>query len=271
MKRSAKSSSKPALYILLSAACIALGFAVNKAFGEDNLQHPANAPKISTAQAIMNDVVIDLLKKDIASLKKLKSYHCTFIKQEMFGNKLNHEETIDYYYKAPCLIYMKWTNKQEKGLTAVYDCKKDKDHFFAKDSGLAGSLGFMKFGLNSTFVKVFHPNHWQINQSDIIFISEMILGQMEDSIETGQFLLSSIKATHDSDAGADTLRFDAFLSDKPVNGILYKKASLWVDSNTLIPVKFMLYNFKDELYERYLLKNIELNVDVPMNFFSPVK
>ncbi|MCL5878468.1 MAG: DUF1571 domain-containing protein [Deltaproteobacteria bacterium] len=271
MKRGAMSCSKPVQYILLSAVCISFCFAVHKAFGEDILQHPANVPKISTAQAIMNDVVINLLKKDIASLKKLKSYHCTFIKQEMFDNKLNHEETIDYYYKAPCMIYMKWTNKQEKGLTAVYDCKKDKGHFFAKDSGLAGSLGFMKFRLNSTFVKVFHPNHWQINQSDIIFISEMILDQMEDSIETGQFLLSSIKVTHDSDAGADTLRFDAFLSDKPVNGILYKKASLWVDSNTLIPVKFMLYNFKDELYERYVLKNIELNVDIPQSLFAAVK
>ena len=66
-------------------------------------------------------------------------------------------------------------------------------------------------------------------------------------------------------------RFDAFLSDKPVNGILYKKASLWVDSNALIPVKFMLYNFKDELYERYVLKNIELNVDIPQSLFAAVK
>ena len=263
--------SKSVRRILTAAVCLSLCFSVYKAFGEDLLKPAANTSKISKAQAIMDNVVISLLKKDIAALHTLKSYHCTFVKQEMFDGKLNHEETIDYYFEAPCRIFMKWTNKQDKGLTALYDCKKDKEHFFAKDSGLAGSLGFLKFDLKSTFVKALHPNHWQINKSDIMFMSTMILSQMEDSIQSGQFKITSITAGYDDDAGADTLRFDAFLADKPADGILYKKASLWVDSNTLIPVKFMLYNFKDQLYERYILKNVELNVAVPQDLFARVK
>lgn len=231
----------------------------------------ASPGKISTAQSIMNSVVVGLLKKDIASFQKIKSYHCTFIKQEMFDNKLNHQETISYYYEAPCSIYMQWTDRRDKGLVAMYDCKKDKDHFTARDNGIAGSLGFMKFALDSSFVKVFHRNHWQINQSDIMFMSRMILEQMEDSIQTGQFRLQSIREVHDDEAGVDTLRFDAFLSDKPVDGILYSKASLWVDANTLIPVKFMLYNFNGELYERYILKDMQINVNVPRKLFAPLK
>ena len=263
--------SKSVRCILTAAVCLSLCFPVYEAFGEDQSQPVADATKISKAQAIMDNVVINLLKQDIGALHKIKSYHCTYVKQEMFDGKLNHEETIDYYFEAPCRIFMKWTNRQDKGLTAVYDCKKDEEHFFAKDSGLAGSLGFLKFNIKSTFVKALHPNHWQINQSDIMFMSEMILSQMEDSIKSGQFKITSITAGYDDDAGVDTLKFDAFLSDKPVDGILYKKASLWVDSNTLIPVKFMLYNFKDQLYERYLLKNVELNVDLPQDLFARVK
>ncbi len=258
-------------YMLLFMACISFYLPVRYALGGEEPESTVNTQKISTAQSIMNNVIIALLKKDIDALKQIKSYHCTFIKQEMFNGKLSHTETISYYYEAPCSIYMKWTNEQEKGLVAVYNCKKDKNHFKGKDSGIAGYLGFMKFKLKSNFVKAFHPNHWQINQSDIIFMTRMILEQMEDSIKAGQFRLNSIKAVHDDEAGVDALRFDAFLSDRPVDGILYSKASIWVDSDTLIPVKLLLYNFKGELYERYILKDMKLNVDIPRGIFVPVR
>ncbi len=258
--------------MLLVIACISFYLPVRYALGKDEPQEGmVNTRKISTAQAIMNNVLIELLKKDIDDLKKIKSYQCTFIKQEMFNGKLSHEETINYYYQAPCSIYMKWTNEREKGLVAVYDCQKDKDHFMGKDGGLTGYIGFMKFGLKNSFIKILHPNHWQINQSDLIFITEMIFDQMKDSIKSGQFKLDSIKTVHDNEAGVDTVQFNVFLSDKPVDGILYSKASIWVDSNTLIPVKFLLYNFEGELYGRYVLKDVKLNVNIPHDLFAPVR
>ncbi len=241
------------------------------ALGE-NVSHAKDAtPKISTAQSMMNGVILDLLKRDVEDLKKIKSYHCTFIKQEMFDGKLNHEETINYYFWTPCRIYMKWTNKQDKGLTAVYDCQKDKNHFYGKDSGIAGYFGFMKLTMNSPFIRVFHPNHWQIDQSDLFFIINMIFQQMQDSIKLGKFRLTSIREMYDHETDVDTLRFDAVLTDLPVNGVSYGKVSIWVDANTLIPVKFLLYNVKGELYERYILKDMELNVDPSPELFAPVK
>ncbi len=228
---------------------------------------PARTAEIDISDVKDAPAIIELLKDQLENLKNIKSYTYVLIKQERFRDGLHPEEIIKYEFKNPCRIYMKWIGNVDKGLTIIYNCEKSRKKFWAKEAGYLRSWGFIRLNLNSKFAKMYHPNHWLVNQSDIAFRSRMMLEQMEKAYKIGKLKIIPYGKVHDDETDTDTFRFDSIMPAGPGYGLKYYRTSIWIDARTLIPTKFYLYNFKNKLYERYVIKDLKLNADVPDKLF----
>ena len=63
---------------------------------------------------------VPLTEQSKASLANIKDYTAIFIKKELFGKKMSREEIIEFKFRKPNDVYMKWTGSANKGQEALF-------------------------------------------------------------------------------------------------------------------------------------------------------
>ncbi|MBI3316303.1 MAG: DUF1571 domain-containing protein, partial [Candidatus Omnitrophica bacterium] len=199
-----------------------------------------------------------LLDKALDSYESMRDYRAVFYKREKSGSGLGETEKIFLKFEKPFKVFMKWLNTDKKGLQVVYGRGENR-----------GRLAVHKPGLGVGLLPVIYldPGSPWIRKGSASY-------NIED-VGIGTFLFDFTKAVlrgfreeklHIVSHG--TVREGTFLGEKvEVTFVNTEKSAFYFayriitlfDSETGLPVKFELFDWKNELIGVYVYENLKLN------------
>jgi len=199
---------------------------------------------------------------------QIDDYTSTFLKMEVLDGKVYPEETIRVSFAKPDMIKLEWISEPNKGMWAVYNSEKDKEHFWARDVSWRSIIGVHKYALDSKFTNFFHPNRFIITDSDFKSLVDIIKHFCVLSKSLGTLEVEYRGRV--TAPGTDTEAFfiHAFLYPEPDPRFMAREADVYLDTQNCMPVNVTLYGWDDSVIGRYVERDIRFDVGLNQNDFA---
>ncbi|MBU1168877.1 MAG: DUF1571 domain-containing protein [Proteobacteria bacterium] len=94
---------------------------------------PLNASTDNSSESYDPRPLVEISKQ---ALNQISDYTATFIKQERFGKKMGKLETIEFKFRKPNDVYMKWIGDANKNQEALFRKGHNEDRVKAHKGGL---------------------------------------------------------------------------------------------------------------------------------------
>lgn len=107
---------------------------------------------------------MEIIKLVDAFYERVKDYSATFLKQERIDGRLLSLERIEYKFRKPNDIYMKWLNRPYKGQEAIYRQGNGTDKMTVHKGGL---LGVFTLNIDPKGARAMKNQHHPIYESGI--------------------------------------------------------------------------------------------------------
>lgn len=191
----------------------------------------------------------DPLDAALASYKKVISYRVT-----LRSRSESSSEIIRYFFKKPGFVRMEFV-EPHKGAVLVYNPEK-------KEARLR-PFGFMK-----PLVLTLKPDNPLITSSRGHRVDASDIGAL---LETAKLLQEKgrIKTVGRVEAAGKTAVLVAIEGEgnKVVSGTIHR-CLLWLDPETLLPVRTLTYDARGSLVEDVTMEDLEINIALPDSLFE---
>lgn len=195
---------------------------------------------------------------------KVEDYTAIFMRRETREGKLQDEEKIQFAFKKPFCISMKWLDGPGKGRDLFYVDGQNDGKILVNPGGLIGALvSYVRIDVDGPMAR----------KNSTRSIKQAGLGNTIASILQQTLLAKERKELQVVDHGERELegravRFvERILPQEPV--YQNHRLLLWIDKSTGLPVKIVLYNWDDVLTESYFYSNLKTNVGLTDDDFVP--
>jgi hypothetical protein len=198
--------------------------------------------------AVLATPVSDPVTAALENFQRLRSYRVT-----LQSNTKGPSEIIRYYYKKPGFVRMEFV-KPLRGTVLVYNPEKKKVRL--------RPFRFLKplvFTLEPDNRFLISSKGHRVDKSDIGFLLNMVSELQKHG--------TTEKPEPETIEGRGSIRIrvkgnNAFTVD------LINRYVLWLDRETLLPLKAIAYNLEGEMIEEVLMDDLEINIEFPDDFFD---
>jgi len=214
---------------------------------------------VCSATCFTKEPPTSLIEKALASFDGIKDYSCLYIKEEKAIDNMD-PQTIKLYFRKPFDVRMEWLNDKNKiDQIVVYREGYNHNKLRVKESGVLGWAGVLSIDPNGSLAggDSKHP------------ITEMgvgkILKRVLNEIAKGKMTVNDLG--NESIEGRDAHKIEV-VSDGPPGFHFAKRTILWLDTQTGFLVKHEHYDYKDQLFERHVYKDVKLNTGLGDDKFT---
>lgn len=228
----------------------------------------------ANAQPNAKDEITGLIKKAWSKWQTVKNYTCTFYKQNRKNNKLYPLETMfQKFRKKPFSVYLKWVKDPHEGQETLYVQGKNKNRIKAHKGGILGVINVNLDPKGSTAMKGNrHP------------ITEAGMGNTLKIIRQDFALAKKNNEGEITDEGMKTyfgMKLHCFLAKMPAKKVkkglnktnknqYYAAISeVCIDQKIGLPTFVQIWTAQKKLLEKYVYKNMRLNVGLTDKDFDP--
>ena len=204
------------------------------------------------------------------SYRAIRSYTCTILLREQHGGKLRALETIACKFRKPHSVALEWLPPGPyQGLRVSYVNSRDAEGtFLGREAGFAGLVGAKRYRFAGRFVQTFYPHHYSPAQTNLGFIIDLAATLYRKAVALGKFRVASQGRATSPYLKGETDRVEAVLSPDPADGLGYKRAVLYFDRATRLPLHLELYDFEDRLDGLYVFADFAPGVEIPDSAFD---
>ena len=200
---------------------------------------------------------------------ELSTYSCVVHCHDRINGKLRKAETILSHFKKPNSIYLRWIKKPYKGLQASYVPTRDgPNKFQARETGLRGLTGTMKWPHDSPMIDKLYPHHFRTHQTSLKYLLELTVQITQRAIELEEFDVLQIREVRDEFLKRPATHVVCQLSDDPDHELRWPKSEFFFDLETELPLHFKLHDFDGGLFGEYAFLQFERDVDLPDSMFE---
>lgn len=207
-----------------------------------------------------------LLSKMEKAYQKIEDYHALFIKRERFNGEFPPTQIIDFYFKKPCKVFMKWIEGTRNGQELIYVEGMNDDKMLVKNAGVVGLVTLGQFiRVDPHSERALKNHHHSIHTIGIGRFIEIIMNNINLAREKneGKLLYHEIKKVQ----GRRCHYVDGFFPKKE-NPVYYcGRAEVFIDVKLGLPIRIIIYDENGLLYEDYVYKNLEVNIGIKDSFF----
>ncbi|MDD5085408.1 MAG: DUF1571 domain-containing protein [Candidatus Omnitrophica bacterium] len=228
----------------------------------ETITNPITKP-IKSTFGIRRDPIEYILQMSKA-YEKVQDYTAVFMRQETREGKLQDEEKIQFAFKRPFAISMKWLDGPGKGRDLFYVEGQNDGKILVNPGGLLGALvSYVRIDADGPMAR----------KNSTRSIKQAGLGNAIASILQQTLLAKERKELQVVDHGERELEgrvvhfVERILPQDPV--YQNHRLLLWIDKSTGLPVKIMLYNWDDVLTESYFYSSLKINVGLTDDDFLP--
>lgn len=214
------------------------------------LAKTASPASLDTA-AIKNRpfVVMSMMEN---AYQKVNDYTAVFHKREMRDGKLTPEEKIFIKYKKPFKLYMKWLNGPHEGREAIYVKGRNNNEMVGHECGV---LGLFDWNLDPKCETAMKEQRHPLTDMGVGRLVEIISGDAKMAAAAKQLKLVYLGEDNVYGRKVWHIRMDL----PPDKGYYSPRSDGWVDEETRLPMKVMLYSQKGEFEESIGYSDIKLN------------
>jgi len=199
-----------------------------------------------------------------AAYDKVQDYTATFLKQERVKGELLPMETVALKFRKPFMVYMKWLKGPHDGREALYVQGKYDNKVTGHEGGF---ISFVTLHMEPTGSTAMKGNRHPITDVGIGRLIEIIDTNFTRAQKTHELKLTYIGVEPVNGSNAYHLKGE--LPADESKGYYGKTIQLWVDKGLGLPVKIMVFGWKDELLEMYTYKDLRLNPGLTEKDFDP--
>jgi outer membrane lipoprotein-sorting protein len=190
----------------------------------------------------------DLIDTVINTYENIESYQVT-----LRTSSNNSAEEIKYYFKKPGYVRMEFI-KPHKGAVLVYNPFKQKARLMP--------FGFLRF-----FVLTLDPGNRLIKSSTGHRVDESDIGALLKMVKRLQTQGNAVTLKDETVGNRQTVHVRVEgEGDFNVDGI--HKYLLWLDKETLMPLKVSVYNTQGKFIEELIMDDLQINIEFPGDFFD---
>lgn len=208
-----------------------------------SLSYPISLPESSAKE---------ILQRTIRKISTIHNYRCKLTSTSILGD-ISEKQVFNYYFKSPGFRRIEVIEGKDKGSILVY-----------RD----GIVRARKRGLFSFITLTFRPEdkrvttirRGRIDQTDFQFILSLLL-EPERKIFWKKKDIFQDEAVDVLEL-VDTREANANSYDEPVKGLF------WISQESDLILKYELYNKSNNLVFRQINQDIQVNIDIPEDFFK---
>jgi outer membrane lipoprotein-sorting protein len=195
---------------------------------------------------------------------RIDNYTAIFHKQERLNRRLLEEETIFIKFKKPFKVYMKWTKDPYKGREALYAEGWNGNRMMIYESR---TMGGVTVNLDPKGLIAMKGNRHPITDSGIGNLVKLIKENFRKGIMTGD--LEFNEHGEETIYGRKTKKAELiFPRDKATGNYCYR-AIMNLDVEKKVPLKVQIYDWEDNLIEKYGFEELKLNPGLTDTDFDP--
>ena len=196
---------------------------------------------------------LDILKGMAPAYARVQDYTATFTKQERVKGEVLPEEKIQYKFRKPFMVYMKWMLGPHEGREALYVQGRNKNKVVGHEGGF---IGFVTVNMVPTGSLAMKGNRHPITDSGIGRLVEIIMTDIKIASGRGFKDADVELAGEEAVEGRKAWHITAKTTGK---GYYAGKLDVWVDKIYGLPVKVKVYGLNGELLESYAYTDLKLN------------
>jgi outer membrane lipoprotein-sorting protein len=196
----------------------------------------------------LSSPVSDPVTAALENFQHLQSYQVT-----LQSNTKGQSEIIRYSYKKPGFVRMEFV-KPYRGTVLVYNPEKKK-------------VRLRPFRFLKPLVLTLEPDNRFLISSKGHRVDASDIGVLLKMVKDLQQHGTTKKSGSETIGGKESIRISVEGNNSfTVNFI--NRYVLWLDTETLFPLKVRAYNLEGELIEEVLMGDLEINIEFPDDFFD---
>lgn len=205
-----------------------------------------------------------LVEESERILLRAQSYTSIFHKVERLRGRLLPEEVMSMKFRKPFSLYLKWTGKNGRASELLYAEGWNKGRLRLRPRGLA-SLFVFNFRPDSPMV--LDTNRHPITHIGLGYLTALVADDMRRAHKAGELVIKDLGKGTLYGRPAHTWEADFPADEK--KGYYCYRGVLTMDTAARIPLRLLLYDWKDELVEDYGYEDTRLDVPLTDRDFDP--
>jgi len=194
----------------------------------------------------------------------VNDYTAVFMKQERVKGELLPEETIELKFKKPFKVYMHWLKgTPHGGREALYVEGRYDDKVVGHEGGLLGIITLHMDPGGGTAMK---GNRHPITDVGIGRLIAIVMENCRRGVRENEGRIGPVG--EDNLFGRKVYRIKAELPAEKEKGYYARRIEIWVDRESDLPLKILIYGWEGELLESYAYKDLKLNPGTPGSEFD---
>ncbi len=206
-----------------------------------------------------------LLKEAQESYNRINDYTGIMHKQERIGKKMMEKETIYFKFMKPFKVYMKWIKDPFKNREMIYVQGWNDNKIKAHEGGI---MGVVSVNLDPNGSMAMKGNRHPVTDMGIGNLLKVVSSNVNRAKKNGDSI-SVIKLGEEKVFGVDSIKLEATFPQEKEKGYYCYRAVFWVNKETKLPTKIMVYDWNNQLVEDYAYENLKFNVGLTEKDFDP--
>jgi outer membrane lipoprotein-sorting protein len=191
-------------------------------------------------------------------------YTATFLIQEFVDGKLQPKQLIALKFKKPFKVYLRWLEGPNEGRQAIYPAGADGNELWVRVPLLVGAV---TVSLDPHSSRARKGSRHPITDIGIGRLLEFIAANVRRGLERGELTIAD--GGPRTTFGRPAWRYILHFPDDPGRGYYCKTAVLDVDREHRLPIFADIYDWHDQLVERYGYLQLRLNPGLTDADFDP--
>jgi len=217
-----------------------------------------------------HETIDGIIEEAVEAYRTVQDYTAQLYRTERVGDDLRKEERIFLKFRKPDMIYMKWQTSPNPGLLnegteVIYPAAPGKKKMTAHLGGLI-NLITPTVTVDPTDKMVMDNNRHPVTHTGIGFILDLFVQQRDRAVEDAGF--QQVYHGMVEIMGRQTHKIEFIMPGKQKGYYCYR-AEVYFDAVHKLPIRIVVYNWEDELVERYSFKDLALNVGLTEEDFKP--
>jgi outer membrane lipoprotein-sorting protein len=195
---------------------------------------------------------------------RVGSYTATLLIQEYVDGTLKPEQLIALKFKKPFKVYLRWLEGPNEGRQALYPAGIDGNELWVRVPLLVGAVTVT---LAPESPRARKGGRHAITDVGIGRLIERLGENVQRGLLRGEVTI--VDGGSRTTFERPTRRYHLYFPDNPAHGYYCKTAVIEVDRDHRLPILAEIYDWNDQLVERYGYADLRLNPGLTDDDFDP--
>ena len=210
--------------------------------------------------------MLDVLRKSIGEVKKVKDYTVIVHQVQRVGGKLLPEEVLLYKFRRPNSVYIRWVGEVKNGRELIYSAGLNNNKFLVHDGGIL-SVFTLSFdpGSKEAMKETRHP----VDESSIVFMMETLEKSLDHALSNPEDDIV-IEYIGDGEVFGRKIKMIRLKFPYGEGYPYYAPVSIFgIDTVRSLPLYYKALGSEGEMWEEYRFGDLKTNIGIYDSAFDP--